>query len=302
MKGALMKKINLHIKIALVVMLGILIVTGITYRQYGKQRAQNEITQKASSQKKETDLSKKKEDTKDKDNAVPDQATSKNNKTVQKEETASVIKKVICVDAGHQRRGDNTTEPIGPGASTTKPKVTTGATGNYTGKAESEVNLEVAMKLKEILQNRGYEVIMCRTSQDVNLSNSARAAIANKANASAFVRLHCDSSTSSSLHGVSGLAPANSNRYMTNDNISASQSLTRSIVSSVCNITGARNRGLMLVNNMSGINWCKVPVCLIEMGFMSNPAEDRDLSSSSYQQKLATGIADGIDQYLNKGN
>ena len=49
---------------------------------------------------------------------------------------------------------------------------------------------------------------------------------------------------------------------------------------------------------MSGINWCKVPVALIEMGFMSNKTEDYLLSDSTYQYKIANGIADGIDAFL----
>ena len=53
------------------------------------------------------------------------------------------------IDAGHQRRGDSNKEPIGPGASQTKAKVTTGATGISTGNLESAINLEVALKLQK---------------------------------------------------------------------------------------------------------------------------------------------------------
>ncbi|WRK53159.1 lipoprotein [Coprobacillaceae bacterium CR2/5/TPMF4] len=60
--------------------------------------------------------------------------------------------KLIVIDAGHQRYGNSSKEPIGPGASTTKAKVTTGATGVSTGKLESEINLEVAFKLQEKLE------------------------------------------------------------------------------------------------------------------------------------------------------
>ena len=59
--------------------------------------------------------------------------------------------RLIVIDAGHQRYGNNEQEPIGPGASETKAKVTSGATGVVTGKLESLINLEVAFKLKDKL-------------------------------------------------------------------------------------------------------------------------------------------------------
>ena len=189
-------------------------------------------------------------------------------------------------------------EPIGPGAKEYKAKVTYGATGKYTHKTESQLNLEVGLKLKKILESRGYKVVMVRTSQNVNISNKERADIANNAHAGAFIRLHADSSTNSDTHGATGLAPKNNNPYLAGSVISGSQRLTRNVLNSMCKRTGAKNRGISYVNNMSGINWCKVPVALIEMGFMSNKTEDYLLSDSTYQYKIANGIADGIDAFL----
>ena len=66
----------------------------------------------------------------------------------------------------------------------------------------------------------------------------------------------------------------------------------------MCAITGAKNLGVLKSNGMTGINWSKIPVTILEMGFMSNPDEDRLLVSDSYQNLLAEGIANGIDQYF----
>ena len=206
--------------------------------------------------------------------------------------------KVVCIDPGHQAKGNLEKEPIGPGAKEYKAKVTYGATGNYTHKTESQLNLEVGLKLKRVLESRGYKVVMVRTSQNVNISNKERADIANNAHAGAFIRLHADSSTNHNTHGATGLAPKNNNPYLTSSVISGSQRLTRNVLNSMCKRTGAKNRGISYVNNMSGINWCKVPVALIEMGFMSNKTEDYLLSDSTYQYKIANGIADGIDAFL----
>lgn len=206
--------------------------------------------------------------------------------------------KVVCIDAGHQARGNSSLEPNGPGSSTMKAKVTTGATGCVTGKTESQINLEVALKLQQALQSQGYTVIMCRTSQNVDISNAQRAEIANSNNVSAFIRLHCDSSTSSSATGTLTLAPSTSNPYCANI-ASESQTLSKAIVNNICNATGSRNRGVSIVDNMTGLNWSKVPVTIVEMGFLSNPQEDRLLSSDDYQNKIVQGIVNGIGAYLN---
>lgn len=69
-------------------------------------------------------------------------------------------------------------------------------------------------------------------------------------------------------------------------------------MNNICKITGSRNRGVSIVDNMTGLNWSKVPVTIVEMGFLSNPGEDRLLSSDDYQNKIVQGIVNGIGEYL----
>ncbi len=102
-------------------------------------------------------------------------------------------KKTIAIDPGHQAKGDPSKEPIGPGASETKAKVTTGATGIYTKQKESDLALKVALLLEKELKQEGYNVIMTRKTNNINISNSQRAKIANNAKADAFIRIHADS-------------------------------------------------------------------------------------------------------------
>ena len=223
------------------------------------------------------------------------------NKTVSSSNVQGIVYqgkgKVVCIDAGNQASGNSEKEPNGPGSSVMKAKVTTGATGCVTGARESQINLEVAIKLQKILTSRGYKVVMCRTSQNVNISNAQRAQIANDAQAAAFVRIHCDSSDSSSPTGTMTMAPSTSNRYCASI-ASQSQALSRAVLKNTCAMTGSKSRGVSITDTMTGLNWSQVPVTIIEMGFLSNPTEDRLLNDSSYQDKLALGIANGIGEYL----
>lgn len=206
--------------------------------------------------------------------------------------------KVIVIDAGHQTRAMSATEPIGPGSSQRKAKVTGGASGCVTHLPEYKLNLQVAKKLQKELVNRGYKVIMVRTKNNVRMSNVQRAKVANKYKADAFIRIHANSAGSSSVKGALTIAPAFNNRYMTKANRKASQKLSKKVLKAMCKTTGAKNRGVMYTNSMTGINWCKVPVTIVEMGFMSNPSEDRKMAKASYQKKIVKGIADGIDNFF----
>ena len=116
-------------------------------------------------------------------------------------------KKTIVIDPGHQAKGDSSKEPIGPGASETKAKVTTGATGNYTKQKESELTLKVAQALEKQLKQEGYNVIMTRTTNNINISNSERVSIANNAKADAFIRIHADSYDDSNVNRNINIMP-----------------------------------------------------------------------------------------------
>ncbi len=206
--------------------------------------------------------------------------------------------KVIAIDAGHQQKGNSSLEPNGPGSGTKKAKVTSGTSGTATKLPEYKLNLQVAKKLKKELEARGYKVVMVRTKHDVNISNVQRAKVANKCGADAFVRIHANSAGDSSVNGALTIAPTNNNKYLSKKIRKASRSLSKKVLRAFCKATGARNRGVMYTDTMTGINWCKVPVTIVEMGFMSNPAEDRKMASAAYQKKIVAGIANGLDSYL----
>lgn len=205
-------------------------------------------------------------------------------------------KKTVAIDAGHQQRGDSSTEPIGPGSSTRKAKVAGGTSGVSTKVPEYKLTLSVAKKLKKELVNRGYKVVMIRTKNDVNISNSERAKKANKTS-DICIRLHADGTGDSSVNGASALCPSTSNKYVGKLG-KASKKLSEHVLNSMCDETGARNRGISIRDDLTGTNWSTIPVTLIEMGFMTNKTEDINMQKKEYQEKLAKGMAKGVEHYF----
>ena len=204
-------------------------------------------------------------------------------------------KTLIVIDAGHQGKGNYEKEPIGPGASEMKAKVASGTAGCVTKIPEYEITLILAQKLEQELKARGYEVIMVRTTHDVNISNSERAEIANQANADAFIRIHCNGSEDSSVHGAMTLCQTPTNPY--NGALYAeSRRLSENVLDELVAVAGCKKRSIWETDTMSGINWCQVPVTIVEVGYMSNPDEDRLIVTEEYQNKLVLGMANGIDK------
>lgn len=77
-----------------------------------------------------------------------------------------------------------------------------------------------------------------------------------------------------------------------------SYNLSKAVLNAYVKATGCRKEYIWETDTMSGNNWSKVPTTLIELGYMSNPAEDRLMQSTSYQKKMVKGMANGIKTYL----
>ena len=206
-------------------------------------------------------------------------------------------KYIVCLDPGHQTKGNPALEEIAPNSDKKKAKVTTGTRGVVTKKYESELMLEIALKLKTSLESKGYKVIMTRTKNDVDISNKERAIFANDNKADVYIRLHADGSENKNAAGASVLTSSPKNKYTTKVQ-KESEKFSKILLEEYVKATGAKNRGLIYREKRTGTNWATVPNTLIELGFMSNAEEDKKLSEKDYQDKIVKGLVNGIERYL----
>ena len=197
-------------------------------------------------------------------------AAPSSSSTAAKAETASTAappeyKGLVVIDPGHQQYANTEQEPVGPGASETKIKVSGGTTGTATGVPEYELTLDIGLQLRDKLLERGYQVIMVRDTNEVDISNSERAEIANEADADVFIRLHANGSPDSSVTGAMTICQTPANPY-NGDVYEQSRALSENILDSYIYKTGINRQYVWETDTM--------------------------------QQKMVEGIADGIDEYM----
>jgi len=205
---------------------------------------------------------------------------------------------VVVIDPGHDLRGNAETEPIGPGSATRKIKDGGGTHGAVTGIREADLALDVSLRLRTLLRRAGVRVVMTRTrTAATSMGNIARARIANDAGADLFLRVHADGHPDSSVRGTHTLVPA-LRREWTDDVYRLSRRAAGLVQTELVRALGFPDRGIQERSDFTGFNWADVPVILVEMGFMTNPTEDRALARPAVRQRAALGLCRGTLRFL----
>ena len=146
--------------------------------------------------------------------------------------------RIIGIDPGHQAHANSEKEPIAPGSSEKKAKVSSGTAGVSTRRPEYEVNLEVALQLKAALEAEGAQVVMTRETNDVDIFNVERAQMCNEAGCDLVLRIHCNGVEKKSVNGI-GL-------YVRKTGACAEESYAASeiILPAMAEATGAKANGI----------------------------------------------------------
>lgn len=155
------------------------------------------------------------------------------------------------------------------------------------GYRESDINLQIAKKVEAKLKDKGIDVKMTRTT-DTYYSLSERAKMANDYAADAFISIHQNSADVESGNGV---------ETYYNRNREEDKPLSNDIQKNIIKQTSAKDRGVKNAGFVV-LKETNMTAALAECGFISNKEEANKISNSTYQDKIATGIADGIEKYL----
>jgi len=174
----------------------------------------------------------------------------------------------ICIDPGH---GGHDPGAIGP-----------------TGLRESEVVLDVANRIVSLLDERGHSVLMTR-ERDSFVGLRERAKVANHASSRIFVSLHCNAFTDPDANGL---------EVWHWDGSRLGEMLAGHIQSRLVDALGWRDRGVKPTHVFQVLNHTRMPAVLVELGFLSSPDEEAQLSSDSVRQTIADEIVRAIEDYI----
>lgn len=184
-------------------------------------------------------------------------------------------KSKIVIDAGHGGRDSGAQSLQAPKAQ------------------EKQLTLATALMLNSYLKSLGYQTILTR-AEDYFIPLDLRSSFANSNNATLFVSVHYNAATNTQAEGIEVYYYKSDNNKERTDQ---SKSLADKVHTRVIASTNAKSRGVKH-GNYSVIRETNMPAILVEGGFITNEKELKNIRNPEYQRKVAQGIAQGINDYL----
>ena len=216
--------------------------------------------------------------------------------------------KTIVIDAGHQvgtRTSSVWLSPyVDPARTDSKDHwimqslLEIGTKGTTTGIMEYVVTHQVAEKLKTALEKEGYEVILSHPDVNAQISGAERAAVANKNDADLMISLHIDAYKDATARGCTAYYAELWDGYVSERLSYLSEEFAKILVEEYSLATEFPSRGAKPMTRASMFAFCKVPIVLFEMGYMSYPKEDKLMCDSSFQDIMVQGFVNGINKYF----
>lgn len=163
------------------------------------------------------------------------------------------------------------------------------------GTREKDIALPMSLKAEKALIDAGYNVVMTRR-EDVYVDFRQVAGMANKSNADLFISIHANSAGNvTQANGIETLYCPASRGTSTNN---LQYPFASTVHDEIIKATGATNRGVKSRPDLAVLNGTKMPAILLEVGFMSNPAELEKLKTGSYQDKIIEALVVGVNKYF----
>ena len=187
-------------------------------------------------------------------------------------------------------------EPVGPGGEEKEFAYEVGGIGETTGLVEQKVNLQVSEYVRDILLERGYQVVMLREEGAAKLSPMNRAIAAGESGADIMVIISCRKRQDIGQRGAMAYTQHKDNPYVSNLYPECKR-LAESLLSEYCAEGIFENNGIHKTDNVVAINWSNIPVANILLGCISDPEDEQKLVDENNWYAMAEGIANGIEHY-----
>jgi N-acetylmuramoyl-L-alanine amidase len=199
--------------------------------------------------------------------------------------TGKELQRTVVIDAGHGGE-----DP--------------GKVSSYSDLKEKDLNLKIAVKVKELLENDNYKVIMTReedklvyTEGTTNIYEkrkqdlTRRKDIMDNGGAQIVVSIHLNSFSDSRYYGAQTFYPPNSPESLKLAN-SLQSTLRDKLDKDNKRAPQEKKDPIVILTDL------KTPTTIVECGFLSNAAEEQKLGTEEYQSRIADSIKEGIDKYF----